>query len=61
MDIEKEILEAAGNLANPNACKTENWIEGAKWMMERLRVEAQPGDYCAVCGSQEFWNNDEEE
>jgi hypothetical protein len=23
-------------------------------------IESQPGDYCAVCGSQEFWNDEEE-
>ena len=34
--MEDEILKASANLANPNACKTDNWIEGAKWMLERL-------------------------
>ncbi len=58
--MEEEIRIAAGNLANPNVCKTDNWIEGAMWMYERLRVEAKPGDYCAVCESQEFWNDGEE-
>jgi len=29
--MEKETLEeAAGNLADPNICKTDNWIAGAK-------------------------------
>ena len=33
----KEIEEAAANLADPNLCKTDNWIAGAKWMLEKLQ------------------------
>ena len=29
--------EAAANLADPNLCKTDNWIAGAKWMLEKLQ------------------------
>lgn len=28
--------EAAANLADPNLCKTDNWIAGAKWQAERM-------------------------
>ena len=34
--MEKEIEEAAANLADPNICKTDNWIAGAKWMQEEM-------------------------
>jgi hypothetical protein len=27
--------EIAANLADPNICKTENWIAGAKWRAEQ--------------------------
>ncbi len=33
---DKEIEEAAANLADPNLCKTDNWIAGAKWMQEQM-------------------------
>ena len=33
----EEIEEAAANLADPNLCKTDNWIAGAKWMLEKLQ------------------------
>jgi hypothetical protein len=32
---EPVIEEAAANLADPNVCKTDNWIAGAKWMQEQ--------------------------
>jgi hypothetical protein len=36
----KETLEgAAANLVDPNICKTENWIAGAKWQQERMYSE----------------------
>jgi len=39
--IRAETLEeAAANLANPNICKTDNWIAGAKWQQERMYSEA---------------------
>ena len=31
-----ELEEAAANLADPNLCKTDNWISGAKWMQEQM-------------------------
>ena len=38
--MEERIIEkAAANLADPNLCKTDNWIEGAKWMQERMYSE----------------------
>ena len=30
----EEIERAAANLADPNICKTENWIAGAHWYAE---------------------------
>jgi hypothetical protein len=39
--MDKEIEQAAANLANPNACKTANWIEGAKYMAERMYSEEE--------------------
>jgi hypothetical protein len=32
----EEIELAAANLADPNICKTENWIAGAQWMLEQM-------------------------
>ena len=34
---DEEIEIAAANLANPNADKTDNWIEGARWYREQLK------------------------
>jgi hypothetical protein len=33
----KTLEEAAANLADPNVDKTDNWIAGAKWMLEKLQ------------------------
>ena len=33
--------EVAANLADPNICKTDNWIAGAKWMSEKMYTEEQ--------------------
>ena len=54
--LEMEIVKLETKYAIPG--KIYELCEQAKRMSE---VEAQPGDYCAVCGSQEFWNNEEEE
>lgn len=36
----KETIEqAAGNLADPNICKTSNWIAGARWMASQMYSE----------------------
>jgi rRNA maturation endonuclease Nob1 len=59
--LAERVSIASANLADPTICKTENWIAGAMWMAKQFEVESQPGDYCAVCGSQEFWNDEEEE
>lgn len=35
---QKTLEEAAANLADPNICKTDNWIAGAKWMAENMPI-----------------------
>ena len=35
----KQYEEAAANLADPNLCKTDNWIAGARWQAERMYSE----------------------
>ena len=35
----KSIEVAAGNLADPNICKTENWIAGANYQAEKMYTE----------------------
>jgi hypothetical protein len=41
-NMEQETLEeAAANLADPNLCKTDNWIAGAKWQSERMYSEEE--------------------
>jgi hypothetical protein len=37
--IDQSIEQAAGNLADPNICKTDNWIAGARWMADRMYSE----------------------
>jgi hypothetical protein len=37
--MEEEIKEAAANLADPNICKTENWIAGANYQAEKMYTE----------------------
>jgi hypothetical protein len=40
--MKKETIEkAAANLADPNLCKTDNWIAGAKWQAERMYSEEE--------------------
>lgn len=40
--MSKETLEeAAANLADPNICKTDNWIAGAKWQAEKMYTEEE--------------------
>lgn len=34
-----ELEEVAANLADPNLCKTDNWIAGARWQAQRLYNE----------------------
>ena len=39
-ESKQETLEqVAANLADPNICKTDNWIAGAKWQQERMYSE----------------------
>jgi|688.fasta_scaffold204300_4 hypothetical protein len=35
-DKQGSLEEIAANLADPNICKTDNWIAGAKWMQEQM-------------------------
>jgi hypothetical protein len=35
---QESLEEAAANLADPNICKTDNWIAGAKWMAENMPI-----------------------
>jgi hypothetical protein len=34
--MEVTLEEIAANLADPNLCKTENWIAGALWQQEQM-------------------------
>ena len=36
---QETLEEVAANLADPNICKTDNWIAGAKWQQERMYSE----------------------
>ena len=38
-DVVPQIKRAAANLADPNICKTDNWIAGAQWQQERMYSE----------------------
>jgi hypothetical protein len=51
---QETIEEAAANLADPNICKTDNWIAGAKWQAERLYSydELRQIAYNAYCKGQ---------
>ena len=40
LGLYQESLEkSAANLADPNLCKTDNWIAGAKWQQEQDKQE----------------------
>ena len=39
MKTQEEIKVLAGNLANPNVCKTDNWIEGYMQCQEDMAKE----------------------
>ena len=41
---EETLEEDAANLADPNICKTDNWIAGAKWQAERMYSEEEVKD-----------------
>lgn len=54
--MKKVILEeAAANLADPNICKTDNWIAGAKWQAESLFTKET---YSTIEGLIISWSND---
>jgi hypothetical protein len=38
---QETLKEAAANLADPNICKTDNWIAGAKYMTEKMYSEEE--------------------
>ena len=38
---QETLEEAAANLADPNICKTDNWISGAKYQAERMYSEEE--------------------
>jgi hypothetical protein len=50
----KTLEEVAANLADPNICKTDNWIAGAKWQAERMYTytEMRTIAYNAYCFGQ---------
>ena len=39
--MEVTLEEIAANLADPNVCKTENWIAGAKWQAKQMYSEEE--------------------
>jgi hypothetical protein len=39
LDEQGTLEEIAANLADPNVCKTENWIAGAKWQAKQMYSE----------------------
>jgi hypothetical protein len=41
MSKQETLEEAAANLADPNLCKTDNWIAGAKYQAERMYSEEE--------------------
>jgi hypothetical protein len=45
----KPFEEVAANLADPNLCKTDNWIAGAKWQMEKSYREEDMQEYAEFC------------
>jgi hypothetical protein len=43
------IEEIAANLADPNLCKTDNWIAGAKYQSERMYSEEDMAESFMAC------------
>jgi hypothetical protein len=39
--MEVTLEEIAANLVDPNVCKTENWIGGAKWQAKQMYSEEE--------------------
>jgi len=46
---QETLEEAAANLADPNICKTDNWIAGAKWQQERMYSEEDMINFAEYC------------
>ena len=44
MSKQETLEEVAANLADPNICKTDNWISGAEWQAERMYSEKEVYD-----------------
>ena len=53
----KEIERAAANLADPNICKTDNWIAGAQWQQERMYSEDEVLNFTQIILSQYIIGN----
>jgi len=49
MKSKETLEEAAANLADPNLCKTDNWIAGAKWQQERMYSEEEVLEFANWC------------
>lgn len=41
MKKEDPLEEVAANLADPNLCKTDNWIAGARWQAQQMYSEEE--------------------
>ena len=39
--MQETLEEIAANLADPNVCKTENWIAGAIWQAKQMYSEEE--------------------
>jgi hypothetical protein len=46
---QETLEEAAANLADPNICKTDNWIAGAKYQAERMYSEEDMLNFAEYC------------
>ncbi len=53
--LEMEIVKLEREFAIPG--KVYELCEEAKIIERSQMFESQDGDYCAVCGSTEFWND----
>jgi hypothetical protein len=69
-NMKQETLEeAAANLADPNICKTDNWIAGANYQAERMYSEEEFLEFSewvshndwVYLPSKGYWVNEEQE
>ena len=58
MSKQETLEEVAANLADPNLCKTDNWIAGAKWQQERSYSEEDMKQFAFECVGK-FLSNDD--